>query len=59
MGEKIIRMKDRTKISDLGSTNGGIFAIDSADARIRLGVASYEADILGGSGLLSNEACYI
>ena len=52
-------MKNRTKISDLGPTNGGISAIDFVNARIRLGVASYEADILDGTGLLSNEACYI
>ena len=59
MGKKIISMKNRTKISDLGPTNGGISAIDFVNARIRLGVASYEADILDGTGLLSNEACYI
>lgn len=59
VGRKIIRMKNRTAISDLGPTNNGFSAIDSVDAWIRPGVASsYEADILDGTGLLSNEACY-
>ena len=59
VGRKIIHMKNRTKISDLGPTNGGISALDSVYARIRLGVVSYEADILDGTGLPFNEDCYM
>ena len=59
IGRRIISMKNRTRISDLGPTNGGISAMDSVDGRIRLGVVTYEADILNGTGLPSGEDCYI
>ena len=59
IGRRIISMKNRTKISDLGPTNGGISALDSVDGRIHLGVVSYEADILDGTGLPSGGDCYI
>ena len=59
IGRKIISLKNRTRISDLGPTYGGISAIDSVNGRIRLGVVTYEADILDGTGLLSGRDCYI
>ena len=59
IGRKIISLKNRTRISDLGPTNGGISAMDSVNGRIRLGVVTYEADILDGTGLPSGGDCYI
>ena len=59
IGRKIISMKNRTRISDLGPTHGGISALDSVNGRIRLGVVTYEADILDGTGLPSGGDCYI
>lgn len=59
IGREIIRMKNRTKVSDLGPTNGGISALDSVNDRIQLGVASYEANILDGTDIPSSEDCHI
>lgn len=57
--KRITDMKNRTRISELAPSAGGISLIDSVDSRIHLGVVSYEASIAEDLGLGSSEECYI
>lgn len=59
IGKRIIGMNNRTRISDLGPTDGGISILDSVNSRIHLGVVSYEADVLGEIGLPKEGEYYI
>jgi hypothetical protein len=56
---RVLGMRNRIRVSDLSPSPGGIAAINSVDSRIHLGVVTYEADILGETGLPRNEDCYI
>jgi len=56
---RILELKNRIRIADLGPGMGGINMIDEVDSRIHLGIVSYEADIMKDFSVPMQNDCLI